>query len=147
VKRFRDQCQHHLVLDITSKAELGWTEEHNRSVIDYLNDSNKVTLFISPSLSQNGNRLLKFNLAFVGQILESNNPICFFIKIETTEPLTRPGQFDTVIYQSCLDRGTKDLPGHLAKVVFYFEKQAIALCQDRLKGCSIFLIVKQERYS
>lgn len=98
-------------------------------------------------MSQNGNRFLRFDLAFVGQILESNNPICFFIKIETTEPLTRPGQFDTVIYQSCLDRGTKDLPAHLAKVVFYFEKQVIALCQDRLKGCSIFLIVKQERYT
>ena len=119
---------------------MGWSEQQDRSVIDYLNDPNKVALFVSPlKQSKNGNRL-RFDWAVVGQILEPNKPICFFIKIETNEPLIRPGQFDTAIYQSCLDRGTKDLSRHLAKVVFYFEKQVIALCQDRLKGSLSYIL-------
>ncbi|XP_046456153.1 uncharacterized protein LOC124203523 [Daphnia pulex] len=135
VKRFRDQCQHHLVLDITSKADLGWGEQQDRSVIDYLDDPEKVALFVSPLQKQKkvGDRL-RFDWAVVGKILKPNHPVCFYIKIETiNEPLIRPGQFDAVIYPGCLDRGTKDLPRHLAKVAFYFERQAIALCQDRLK--------------
>lgn len=119
-----------------SKADLGWGEQQDRSVIDYLDDPEKVALFVSPLQKQKkvGDRL-RFDWAVVGKILKPNHPVCFFIKIETiNEPLIRPGQFDAVIYPGCLDRGTKDLPRHLAKVAFYFERQAIALCQDRLKG-------------
>ncbi len=116
----------------TSKAELGWGEQQDRSVIDYLKEPSKVALFVSQQ-QQTG---LRFDYSITSQIhVSSSRPTCFFIKIEADpEPLLRPGQFDTAIYQACLTRGTSDLPRHMAKVAFYFERQALTLCGNRLKG-------------
>lgn len=133
MKRFRDQCHHHL-MDTSNTVDVGWSGQQDRCVIDYLNDPNKVALFVSSSQQEEVDDGLRFDWAVVGSVHGTNNPMSFFIKIEATEPLIRPGQFDTAIYSNCLVRGIKDLPRHFTKVVFYFEKQALILCENRLKG-------------
>lgn len=139
MKRFRDQCRHHLG---TSKAELGWSEPQDRYVIDYLNDVKKVALFVSSfqQQQQQTSDRLRFDDDIVGQIHVSR-PTCFFIKLQPTaqvEPLVRPSQFDKAIYQACLVGGSIDLPRHLAKVAFYFERQTLHLCENGLKGSLSF---------
>ncbi|XP_057368389.1 uncharacterized protein LOC130689450 [Daphnia carinata] len=132
VKRFRDQCQHHL-MDTSNEVEVGWSEQQDRYVIDYLNDPNKVALFVSSSQEESVVHRLRFDWTVVGSIHGANVPTCFFIKIGVAEPLIRPGQFDTAIYNNCLVRGIRDLPRHLTKVVFYFERHALNLSENRLK--------------
>lgn len=121
-------------MDTSNKVDVGWSEQQDRYVIDYLNDPNKVVLFVSSSQQENVVDRLRFDWAVVGSIHGANNPTSFFIKIEVVEPLIRPGQFDTAVYNNCLVRGVKDLPRHLTKVVFYFERHALNLCENRLKG-------------
>lgn len=139
MKRFRDPCQQHFLASTATQAELGWNETHDRSVIDFLNDVKAKALFVSAT-HQAGERL-RFDSSIVGHI-HLSKPTCIFIKANTdsvNEPLLRSSQYETSIYADCLLRGANDLPRHLAKVAFYFEKQTFLLCENRLKGFSHLL--------
>lgn len=137
VKRFRDPCLQHL--NTTGAPESGtWNESQDRVVIDFVNDVKSKSLFVSV-VSADGQ--FRFDSCVVGHV-HLSKPTCFFIKADhsrSNEPLIRSSQYETAIYQGCLARGAADLPRHLARVAFHFEKQTFLMCDQRLKGIRILV--------
>lgn len=127
VTRIRGQCQGYfgkLVEDVT------WTEQHERTIVDFLSDSARSTLFVALATS-NGALRLELDVCPA----HISRPTCFFLKPDRESgALVRPGQFDSAIYSDCMTRGSSELAHHVAKVTYYFERRCFVAMEGRLRG-------------
>ena len=131
-------------LDVQSRAELGWiSEQHDPIVIDFLRDSNQVELFIS--LDPVGRRLrIEDKIKVFGDdvISSSGSGVCFFIKMDTSGPLSRPDQFEKAVYHGCLQiASASSIDRQLRDVAFQFEQQTASSYANYLKGIFIMRIL------
>lgn len=124
MKKFRDQCRRYL-----GCHRIDWTEEHDRSVIDYLDDALKVGLFVSNA--QQLQLKIEWNLtpdAINASHDEGEDPrgFCFFFKMEEG-PFLRPDQFEVSFYHGCYLPGVSDLSRHWTKMARHFEQQTLMI--------------------
>lgn len=132
LNRIRTQCQ---VLLNKTKEELGWSEKNERDLVDYLNDADKTTIFVSLALRDASSSPERLKIELNAGGAHVSRPTCFFLKVDREiGALVRPGQFDSAIYADCITRGPTDLVRHVAKVTYYFERHCFVSMANKIKG-------------
>jgi len=108
-----------------------WTEELDRTVIDYLEDPEKAILFCifheGDHQQQDGQLTIQWSLNNEDdEDLLSSADVCFFLKMDDG-PFLRPDQFEASFYHESYLADSSDLGRHWNKIALNFEKQTLMI--------------------